>query len=87
MLTHDTRALIAWLRGDEYLSVEDILGGIRVPCLFYCGENDGSYSEAQRAAREIPGASFVGIPGGGHLEGGTWINILLPHIQQIVNSI
>ena len=73
MLTHDTRALIAWLRGDESLSVEDILGAIRVPCLFYCGENDGSYSKAQRAATRDSRGIFCWYsrwrpPGGRHVD-------------------
>jgi pimeloyl-ACP methyl ester carboxylesterase len=87
MLTHDTQALIAWMRhtiGSP--SFEDILSKISVPCLLYYGEHDTGYSEAQRAAQEIPGGSFVGIPNEGHLEAGRWINILRQHIIQIVKD-
>lgn len=38
----------------------------------------------ERAAQEIRGAALVGIPNGGHLEGGTWIELLWPHIRRIV---
>ena len=88
MLKHDTRALMAWHRAVcamHDLSFEDVLGSISVPCLLYAGENSGEYALAQRAAQDIPGASFVGVPQGGHLEGGTWIDTLWPHIRRIVN--
>jgi pimeloyl-ACP methyl ester carboxylesterase len=87
MLKHDTRALIAWHRAVQAmheLTFEEVLSSISVPCLLYAGEDTDEYALAQRAAQEIPGASFVGIPGGGHLEGGTWIDILWPHIRRIV---
>ena len=87
MLTHDTQALIAWLRqSGKRPSFEDILSELSIPCLLYYGEQDAGYSEAQRAAQEIPGGSFVSIPNGGHLEGGTWINILRPYIIQMVKD-
>jgi pimeloyl-ACP methyl ester carboxylesterase len=89
MLKHDTRALIAWhraVRDMAGLSFEDVLGTISVPCMLYAGEDAEEYALAQKAAQEIPGASFVGIPGGGHLEGGTWIDILWPHILHLVSS-
>ena len=87
LLKHDLRALIAWHRAVPNMpTFEDILGSISVPCMLYAGENTDEYSGARRAAQEIPRAAFVGIPNGGHLEGGTWIDILRPHIIQIVRS-
>lgn len=87
LLTHDTRALIAWLRGTARCpSLYDVLGAIAVPCLLYAGENSGEYAEARETAQAIPNATFVGIPNGGHLEGGTWIDILRPHILQTVKQ-
>lgn len=87
LLTHDTRALIAWLRGTaRWPSLYDVLGAIAVPCLLYAGENSGEYAEACETAQAIPNAAFVGIPNGGHLEGGTWIDILRPHILQTVKQ-
>jgi pimeloyl-ACP methyl ester carboxylesterase len=84
LLTHDPRALIGWLRQyPAWPSFEDILNKISVPCLLYVGANDG-LSPVQNAANEIPNATFVAIPNGGHLEGGTWVNILAPHIKALV---
>ncbi|MCU0500383.1 MAG: alpha/beta hydrolase [Anaerolineae bacterium] len=89
MLKHDTHALVAWHRAAlemAELSFEDVLGSISVPCLLYAGENSEEYALAQKAAQAIPGASFVGIPNGGHLEGGTWIDLLRPHLRRTVSN-
>jgi len=85
MLMHDPRALIAWLRQSaEWPSFEDILGAISVPCLLYAGEDAEEYSQVHKATQEIQDATFVGIPDGGHLEGGTWVHVLRLHITKIV---
>jgi pimeloyl-ACP methyl ester carboxylesterase len=87
-LKHDLQALVAWHRSviEGVPAYDDILSTIAVPCLIYAGENTGEYADAARAAQEIPGAVFVGISNGEHLEGGTWIDILWPHISRIVKS-
>lgn len=87
LLTHDLRALIAWLRQFEQPDFESILKNITLPCLLYAGENDSCYALAQRAAQAIPNATFVPIPNGEHLEGGTWVNVLAPHIKELVESV
>jgi pimeloyl-ACP methyl ester carboxylesterase len=88
MLTHDTQALSAWRRQFPYwTSFEDILSRTTIPCLLYAGENDDCYTEAQTANKELPDAVFVSIPNGGHLEGGTWIDILQPHIKTLLNKV
>lgn len=89
MLKHDMRALVAWNRAavqGVMAGYDDILGSISVPCLIYAGENTDEYADAARAAQEIPGALFVGIPNGEHLEGGTWIDILQPYIKRTIMS-
>jgi pimeloyl-ACP methyl ester carboxylesterase len=84
LMRHDPEALIAWLRGSRKWPVFwDVLPTISVPCLLYAGSESSEYAKAELTAKQIPGAVFVGIPGGGHLEGGTWINILKPHILSI----
>ena len=88
MLKHDTRALVAWNRSNAQgvPAYDDILDSISVPCLIYAGENTDEHADAARAAQEIPGALFVSIPNGEHLEGGTWIDILRPHIKRTIMS-
>lgn len=90
MLKHDTRALVAWHQAvleESGLSFAGVLGTISAPCLLYAGESAEDYALAQRTAQEICGAALVGIPNGGHLEGGTWIELLWPHIRQIVTRV
>jgi pimeloyl-ACP methyl ester carboxylesterase len=88
MLMHDLRALIAWHRANLSLpAFDDVIRSITVPCLIYAGDQSGEYSKALRSAQEIPGAVFVGIPNGGHLEGGTWIDLLKSHILKVTGAL
>ena len=83
MLRHDLRALIAWHRFNLEMigyGFDEIVATIPVPCLIYAGDQAGEYPLAQKSAQEIPGAIFVTLPGGGHLEGGKWIELLKPHV-------
>jgi pimeloyl-ACP methyl ester carboxylesterase len=84
LLTHDLQALIAWLRQVEQPDFEALLVSVTLPCLLYAGENDFFYALAQKAAKAMPDASFVSIPNGEHLEDGTWVHILAPHIKALV---
>lgn len=87
MLMHDLQALIAWLKESaNWPFFDEIVSAISVPCLIYAGEKSSEYAQAQRAAQEISGATFLGIPNGGHLEGGTWINVLRPKIYQVTRG-
>lgn len=88
MLKHDPSALVAWNRSvaSGVPAYDDMLDAIAVPCLLYAGGETEEYADARRAATEIPGASFVGIPNGQHLEGGTWIETLKPHILRTVGQ-
>jgi pimeloyl-ACP methyl ester carboxylesterase len=85
LLKHNPKALIAWLRAsNDWPSFENSLSRMTMPCLLYCGEYDGP-EEVQRAAEEMPNAKFVCIPGGEHLEGGTWIKILRSEILALAS--
>jgi len=89
MMKHDLCALVAWHRSvvSVILAYDDIPREISVPCLLYAGEDTAEYADARRAAEEIPDAAFVGIPHGQHLEGGTWIETLKPHIVRTVGRL
>jgi len=88
LLKHDLRALTAWHRAvvQQTSACNDVLRAISVPCLLYAGSSSEECEGARRAAGEIPGGAFVEIPNGEHLEGGTWIDVLRPHILQIVKG-
>ncbi len=84
MMRHDPQALIAWHHaGEKKPNFWEVLPMITVPCLLYAGEESGEYAKAEMTAKQIPGAVFVGIPGGGHLEGGTWIDILKEYVLKL----
>jgi pimeloyl-ACP methyl ester carboxylesterase len=54
----------------------EVLPGINVPCLIFCGEADPRLSGARECARLIPGAGFVSFPGLNHL-GAYYYNVKL----------
>ena len=67
LLDNDAEALIAATiapRGTD--GVEQLLHDVDIPCLLYCGDQDGYFEAAQKSAGLIPTAIFVDIPGLNH---------------------
>lgn len=59
----------------------------QVPCLICAGEADEMRDDAERAAREIPGARFVSLAGHSHLSAFYEADAaLLPHILDLLRS-
>jgi pimeloyl-ACP methyl ester carboxylesterase len=54
-----------------------------LPCLIYAGENDEMHDKAARAAAEIPGASFVSLPGHTHFSAERVGDELLPRVTEL----
>jgi len=52
----------------------------QVPCLIYAGAADEMHDDAERAAAEIPRATFLSLPGHTHLSAADEVNELLPHV-------
>src|SRR5262249_51242225 len=50
-------------------SLEAALGTMGLPILLYCGDQDPAHEPNQRAAALLPRATFVTLPGFGHLDG------------------
>jgi pimeloyl-ACP methyl ester carboxylesterase len=59
-----------------------------MPCLICCAEDDRDFFEqARQAAREIPDASFVVVPGTDHLGVDTAsVDPVLPAVLRILGS-
>ena len=72
-------ALLSW-RQKECLRIPEILPHVKVPCLLFVGEADGSFKGAKEASAMIPGARFVSFPGLGHIETGARPDLVLPLI-------
>jgi pimeloyl-ACP methyl ester carboxylesterase len=56
----------------------------RMPCVIYAGSDDAMHDDARRAAREIPGATFVMIEGSSHLTADRDVAAVLPHVLELL---
>jgi pimeloyl-ACP methyl ester carboxylesterase len=59
----------------------------RLPCLIYVGAADEMHDDAERAAAEIPTATFLSIPGHTHISAPDEVDELLPHVFDLLRSI
>jgi pimeloyl-ACP methyl ester carboxylesterase len=87
-LENDPRALDALFRSSlaEGPIARD-LGTWTVPCLIYAGERDEMHEGAARAAAEIPGATFVSLPGHTHFSAERVGEELLPRVLAFLRSV
>ena len=56
------------------------------PCLIYAGEEDEMHDGAARAAAEIPGATFLSLPGHTHFSAERVGEELLPAVLAFLRS-
>jgi pimeloyl-ACP methyl ester carboxylesterase len=54
-----------------------------VPCLIYAGAEDEMHQGAERAAAEIPNASFLSLPGHTHFSAERVADELLPRVREL----
>jgi len=86
-VTNDTKALAAFLTGSQWgKGLEDTLQTMNMPCLVYCGEGDDNYSSAKKWVEIMPNATFVSIPGLGHIETLLRSDLVLPHITKFLEK-
>ena len=87
MLENDPLALDAELRSVLVEGpISPDLGKWNVPCLIYAGEADDMHENAARAAAEIPGATFVSLPGHTHFSAERVADQLLPRVLELLRS-
>ena len=70
-----------------WVTPDDLLPRIAVPCLLYAGDQDPAYAGAKDAATHIPDAQFISLPGLGHPQAYNRSEFILPHIQQFLSCI
>jgi pimeloyl-ACP methyl ester carboxylesterase len=88
MLENDPRALDAAFRSLlAEGSVSEDLTKWNVPCLIDAGEEDEMHENAERAAREIPGATFVSLPGHTHFSAERVSDQLLPRVLDLFRAV
>ena len=87
LLDNDPEALIAATtapRGTDGL--EELLPGLDLPCLLYCGEADGFFPGSKAAAEAIPNAVFASFPGFNHGETSRAAEQVLPHVTEFLKK-
>ena len=88
LLDNDPEALIAATnapRGTD--GIEDILPGMDIPCLLYCGEADGFFQGAKEASQIIPNARFASFPGLNHGQTSRAADAVLPHVTRFLKEV
>jgi pimeloyl-ACP methyl ester carboxylesterase len=86
--SNDPAALeAAWRSVASEGPISPDLGNWRLPCLICAGEGDEMHDDAERAAREIPGATFVSLAGHSHISAFYEADdVLLPHLLGLLRS-
>ena len=87
LLDNDPEALIAATtapRGTDGL--EELLPGLDLPCLLYCGEADGFFPGAKEASQVIPNAVFASFPGLNHGQTYRAAELVLPHVTNFLKK-
>lgn len=87
MLENDPIALEAAFRSTFVEgSVSQDLARWRVPCLIYAGADDEMHENAARAAEEIPGATFLSLPGHTHFSAERVADQLVHRVRELFAS-
>ena len=88
LLDNDAEALIAATvapRGTD--GVETLLPDVHIPCLLYCGDQDGYFEAARKSAELIPTAMFVDIPGLNHGQVARAGEEVIPHVTRFLENV
>ena len=83
MLRYDFTAMRAAAQDRDGL--EAVLPQIRVPCLLFCGVNDGAHAKAAQAAGRISNAQFISIPELGHSETIQRVDLVAPLVRDFLD--
>lgn len=87
MLENDPLALDAEFRSAFVEGpISQDLTNWNIPCLIYAGAEDEMHDNAARAASEIPGASFLSLPGHTHFSAERVADQLLPRVLELFRS-
>jgi pimeloyl-ACP methyl ester carboxylesterase len=84
---NDLEALIALVSVEEQLRFEDMLPTMLVPCLVIVGGEADEYPGARECAKSVPNATFVSLPGLGHIEAIYRTDLVLPHIRKFLADV
>jgi pimeloyl-ACP methyl ester carboxylesterase len=82
---NDLTALLA--SSHDRTDFSDVLPTMIMPCLLFVGEDDPRLNGARESARNIPRATFLSLPGCGHLTALARHELVRPHIRAFLNKI
>jgi pimeloyl-ACP methyl ester carboxylesterase len=87
MLDNDPAAIAAaWRSIEGEGSVSQDLTKWKVPCLIYAGSIDDMHDSAERAASEIPDATFLSLAGRDHFTVLHEVDLVLPHVLNLLRG-
>jgi pimeloyl-ACP methyl ester carboxylesterase len=87
IMANDHRAIIALCRATmSSPSSTDDYYRITVPVLLFAGEYDPAYPSAKETGERLPNAQFISLPGLDHVQAGTRVDLLLPHIREFMSN-
>lgn len=88
LLANDGEALAASWRGRmSGPGLEDVLSTMRMPCLLFVGEADGSYAGVKECVQYIPNVTLVSLPGRKHSETFFRSDLVLPHVLKFLANV
>ena len=88
--SNDLDALIALMLSENFMDLpgyEDLLPDLKIPSLFFAGENNWEYSSAPKTVKLMPNAKLVTLPGINHVEAFIRIDLVLPHITKFLEEV
>lgn len=85
ILGNDLQALAAAMMRDRD-SLEDVVPTMRMPCLFFVGEDDPRFPKMQECVKSMPNATFVSLPDLNHSQTNMRSDLVLPHVTKFLRE-
>jgi len=88
LLANDLEALAALCKGiGSSPSIIDDVPRMNMPFLLFVGESDFSFSGSKETSELLPDATFVSFPGLDHIQAGSRLDLVIPHIKDFLARI
>ena len=84
VLENDLQALVA--AAQVRPALEDVPAKIKMPCLFFAGEEDSRFEAVKNCAAQVPTARFISFPKLTHVECFLRSDLLLPAISKFLSD-
>ena len=65
-------------------SIIDDVPGMNMPFLLFVGESDPGFSGTKETSELLPDATFVSFPGLDHIQAGSRLDLVIPHIKEFL---